>query len=495
MNANARVVLVGILALAACLRFAFLGQHDVWFDEAFVVWMVRFPWQEIPKLLSALDSHPPLYYLFMKAWIGLAGTGEAAIRLPAAGFSVLSVGLTYVLMRRVSAGGPSLLSAFLLSVSPLAIMAGQDARMYALLGTLALGSTLALVISAREGGRLRWAAYAALAALMAYTQYLGCLVLVAHGIWTACYERRHFRNWIACMAVVAVAYAPWVPWLWKQVLERSTQLWVPQPNRLGDLLGLFAFGGSLFGMGGYFGRGSLGPIEQLIVLLPFLVILWMGVKYLAADPARAALLGLPPAMTIGVMFTLSLWRPVFYPRWFSFLVPFYTVFVACGLLETANSLRGRPDRTAALLTAGLILYSLPVLSHYYLDPDFRPYRWHDAALAVQEQAHPGDLFLYSNDEAKIAFAYYFHDPHPSLTLDPNDQMPGNEPAVRWTIARAQDLAKRYPRVWLIATPPFDAGMQSRLQALHSAFRFAWRGNFGGTWVNLLEAGPSPPGGR
>ena len=35
--AGTRFLLAGILLLAACLRFALLGQHSLWSDEIFVV--------------------------------------------------------------------------------------------------------------------------------------------------------------------------------------------------------------------------------------------------------------------------------------------------------------------------------------------------------------------------------------------------------------------------------------------------------------------------
>ena len=69
-------VLGGIIALAAVLRFAGLGHNSLWFDEAFVVWVGAHRWQDVLPLLSGHDFHPPLYYLLVKAWIGVAGTGR-----------------------------------------------------------------------------------------------------------------------------------------------------------------------------------------------------------------------------------------------------------------------------------------------------------------------------------------------------------------------------------------------------------------------------------
>ncbi|HEX4841591.1 MAG TPA: glycosyltransferase family 39 protein, partial [bacterium] len=94
--------LVGIFAAAAVLRFAFLGRNSIWFDEAVTVLVAQAPWKDVIPILRLEDAHPPFYYLMMRVWIGLVGTGDAAIRIPSACFSLASVLLTYALMRRIS---------------------------------------------------------------------------------------------------------------------------------------------------------------------------------------------------------------------------------------------------------------------------------------------------------------------------------------------------------------------------------------------------------
>src|SRR5262249_54378839 len=137
-------VLGGVLAVAALLRFALLGHNSIWFDEAYVVRVALSPWQAIPGVLRAAEFHPPLYYLLMKAWIGTTGVHEAALGFPSACFGFLTVFLTYLVVTRVSSDAVGLLSPGLVAASPFPVMASQDARMYALLGVLALASTLLL---------------------------------------------------------------------------------------------------------------------------------------------------------------------------------------------------------------------------------------------------------------------------------------------------------------------------------------------------------------
>jgi len=489
------VALAGVIILAAGLRFTLLGRNSVWFDEAWVVWVARHGWRDILTVLRLGDAHPPLYYFLMKAWIHFAGAGEVAIRFPSACLSVLSVACAYALARRFFSEPTSLLSAFLIAVSPFEIMAGQEARMLALLGLLALASTLALVVSVARGGPLGWCLYAVLAALTMYTQYLGAFVLGAHGLWVAWWERRHLRPWIASAVAAAILYAPWMPSLWYQTVHGNgwpySRAALPYPP-IGDILGLFAFGGSRFEMGTYFFPGSRDPLGQGIILSPFLGILWCGVASLASNPRALALIGFPlalPVVVMGAVYT----KFTFYPRWFSFLFPFYAMLFACGMVAVAGGFRRRRDVVLALLTIGTLVYSVPVLARYFIDPEFQPYPWRAAAELVRRQARPGDFFLYVNKAAEISFRYYFREPHLALTLSPVEAFSGTDRPAAFTDTAAGRLARQHPRVWLIATPPFTAEMQTRLlPIMTSAFRVVGERTYPAIWVTLLEAKPPAP---
>lgn len=484
------VLLTGILIVAAGLRFVALGHNSIWLDEAVVANVARARWQDILPLLRAEDAHPPLYYLLMKAWASVAGTGEAALRLPSACFSLASVALTYALMRRLSSGPVSLLSALLVSTAPFAIMSGQEARMYPLLGMLALAATLVLLVGVEQDQWWQWVMYTTAATLAIYTHYLGLFVLAAHGGWVIRYERRRLGRWLTTMAVAAAFYAPWVPSLVYQAAHAHawflSPLYGDKPPflKLGDLLGLFAFGGSLFRMPSYFLSGTpLTPFEQLVVFLPFLAVLGSGIASLSRDGRALALLGLPPAIAVGGMQLVALVSPAFIARWFSYLLPFYAMVTAEGVFALARAIHGRLDRTVAVITAGLLLYNLAVLNRYYLDPAFRPYQWRSAAALVEQKFMPSDALLYGDPGNKAAFTYYFRKRVLSMTLLP-----------RPDFAAIQQLPAGYRRVWLIVAPPFsDAMLQQTLSALRTSFVFVAGSRMNGTgvypWVYLFETKP------
>lgn len=485
-----RLLLVGILGLALALRLTLLGQNSLWFDEAFVAYVAHKSWTSIPPFLRLVDAHPPLYYLLAKAWIQLVGTSEAALRMPSVCFSAASVPLTYVLARRVVSEQPALLAAFLTAVAPLQIMSGQEARMYPLLGMLTLASTLALSASVERGGVLRWAVYVGTALLLAYTHYLAFLVIAAHGLWVVGYERRHFGAWLLAVVIVTVAYLPWAPSLWFQITDGHGWAWYRDPVSLatfGELIGLLSFGGTLLGMAGYFGGATISPIPEAIITLPFLALLLAGVWRLWPARGRLMLVVLPLAVPIAAMFAVSVVKPMLYPRWFSFLGPFFAVLVAQGIFTVAEAVRFRRDRVIALLVTGMLALQFPVLSQYYLNPAARPYDWRGAASAVRKYAHPGDFIVYVSIASQIAFSYYLHDHYQSLTLNPVESMPRDDAHPIFAGEQARHLASRYPRVWVVATAPFTPAMQRRLHdALGPQYWSMGHLDFGYVWVTLLQ---------
>lgn len=491
--------LIGTLCLAAVLRLLLLGKPSVWFDEAWVVRMAEHGWGQMFSVLLANDAHPPLYYVLMKAWMAVAGSGEAALRLPSAAASIASVVLTYALMRRLVDRRVAVVSAFLLGVSPLAITVAQQARMYALLEMLAVASTLALLSGVDRGGIRRWAVYAAVMTLLLYVHYFGFIVLAAHGIWVAAFARGRSRAWSAALAVVALAYAPWASALWHQLVHANGWPWYRNPAsayvEVTDLFGLLAFGGSLFGVGGYFTPGTPRPLVQWTAFLPFLAVILCGVAALAANRRALAAVALPPALGLTIIAGLSLAHMVLYPRWFSFVEPFYAAILAQGAVAAADRWAAPVRRWGIpVVVSCLVAFSIPVLQRYYFEPGLRPYPWREAARVVRREARRDDFFLFVNSASEISFSYYFPGARSSLVLTPVEAGPGPARPPALTSAQILRLASQHPRLWVIATPPFTPAMHARLlSSLGAAFRVAGGRVFPAIQIYLLEA--TSPSGR
>ncbi|MCL7453878.1 MAG: hypothetical protein M8467_12620, partial [Anaerolineae bacterium] len=79
-TAGYQLVLAATILLALGLRLARLGFQPLWWDEG---WSLYFATTDLATLLerTAVDIHPPFYYLLLQAWTGVLGKGVLSARL------------------------------------------------------------------------------------------------------------------------------------------------------------------------------------------------------------------------------------------------------------------------------------------------------------------------------------------------------------------------------------------------------------------------------
>ena len=193
-----------ILLVASTVRFYRIDHQSFWNDEGN---SARLSERTIPLIIegTASDVHPPGYYLILRGWRELVGESEFGLRSFSAFAGVITVAGTIAIGRRflppVAAGTAGLLVA----LSPPLVYYSQEARMYSLLGMIAVLSTLALLkgkverIKAKgktpreealRGGNLSFIlhpssffAYCFLTTLGLYTHYAYPAVIVTHGLF------------------------------------------------------------------------------------------------------------------------------------------------------------------------------------------------------------------------------------------------------------------------------------------------------------------------
>ena len=151
-----------LIAVGVVLRLGFLGADSLWLDEAYSVVVVlehtaREAWETV------LDrDHPPLFFVILRLTVLAFGASETTARLPSALASVCSLGLIFVLARRLGMTKRAGLSAvLLLALAPVDIWYAQEARMYALVTTSALLFAIGLAMESPAGAVLAGVALAA----------------------------------------------------------------------------------------------------------------------------------------------------------------------------------------------------------------------------------------------------------------------------------------------------------------------------------------------
>jgi len=189
--------------------------------------------QEVGRLYCLDLTHPPGYHLITGV-MGLLGSGEWLLRLPALAASLATCWLIWRLFRGWSVA-VGLATAALFALAAPAIYFGQDATPYALTGLVAVGSVVLLLRALRSGLTRAWSAWVAVLVAGFFCHYtvalmgIGQVALVAlFALW-----RRSDARWAAAIHRATGPALRWailpVAWSW---LHFSTHPTVAEFTRL-----------------------------------------------------------------------------------------------------------------------------------------------------------------------------------------------------------------------------------------------------------------------
>jgi 4-amino-4-deoxy-L-arabinose transferase-like glycosyltransferase len=200
-----------------------LGQNSLWVDEYASLLTARFPLADIPVAALSHDAfEPPLYFWLLHLVIGFFGDSETALRLVSVVAGAITVPLAVLLIRALGESTRvAALCGALLALNPLHLWYSQEARPYALLVCLGLGSLVCLLRALRTGTALAWAGFAVLASLTILTHVVGLVFPLVGWIW-ALRSRRDamvIRPLLAASTVILLATAPFAYQLAQAVLQ------------------------------------------------------------------------------------------------------------------------------------------------------------------------------------------------------------------------------------------------------------------------------------
>ena len=202
--------------------FLSLGQ-EVWFDEAYSIWITKGKnFQEIISSTS-VDAHPPLYYFLLKIWGDLGGWNIAWLRILSIVCFSISIFLAGKIIERnfSEQNGKirkiAIFSAGLLIFLPFLLRYAYEIRMYSLASLISILSTFLLFeICRKPKSRKAWIFYGISVAAGMYTLYTLVLVFLSQfllaAFWRICKKSWKFWREGWCKAY-ALAVFLWLPWL------------------------------------------------------------------------------------------------------------------------------------------------------------------------------------------------------------------------------------------------------------------------------------------
>ncbi len=491
VNRHYTLALWGVFLGAAGLRLARLTFQPLWWDEG---WSLYFATTDIRTLLelTAVDIHPPLYYLLLHFWIGLFGSSVVSVRLLSVLVGTATVPLLYVTGRRLLGKRGGLIAATLLAISPFHIYYSQEVRMYGLVTLLGLAALwLTLEWSGEDlGGRMgsrkwgSWLGFVLAATAALYTQYYALFLILALNLVFAIRWRRGGRairegwSWLTAQVAVLFLFAPWVWYAGEKLLTYVRfKVGVEQDQPLGLVTYLAR----------HLAAFTWGHAEGLLVdwwwlgLLPLaiLVLCLLGSWMLRVRNSPAS--GRPPstafrapssvilATTLLCGFVVNLVFPFTPPRSERLLLlalPTALILVAGAVLTL-----GRDRRTAAwgsaacFVVAAALSLSLFYTVPRYPDDDYRP-----VAERVSTLGLPSDAVLAVHPWQVGYFQAYLPDgeTRPTLVLTPREVIPrerqlwADEPARM--DAELDALLARHGRLWLLDHRTMGRVLEQQIEA-------------------------------
>ncbi len=407
------------LLVGALARFDRIAGSSLWHDESFSWSLILYPYADVIRR-TAIDVHPPLYYLILKAWVGVFGDSVFAMRGLSA---LLGLGTLAVLGpfaaslceawargpgRRGSAyDGVGLFATALFALNAFVLFHAREVRMYPLGGLLAVLSSWALWRGVRGEGRAlaNWSAYALTATGLLYTHNYGVFTVAAQALFAAGSLLRrgsmtdeapprtpNLAPAALAFLAIALAYAPWLPVLIRQ-RQQVAESYYTQALDAEVVCGVLE---QLF----LDKRESRHPLAGGTAAV--LVAAVLGGLLFRPRPADAYLFllaGLP--LLAGVALSLAQGRDVLIGRCLYFSVPFFAVAVARLVARI-------PDRPLALAVGALLagMSAAPWLAGRLADDEAATPGLPEAARSILLRSRPGDVAFTADSDGYMGMRYY-----------------------------------------------------------------------------------------
>ncbi len=391
------VALGAAIALAAALQFINLGAKSVWSDEAFSIFLAKQSWPTFWHIVSTSEANMSLYYALLRGWVSFS---DAAwwVRLLSALLGVLVVPVVYWIGKEVFSQRAGILAALLLAVNPFTLRYAQEARSYSLLVLLVAVSFLAFLTCLKQPSRFWSVCYVLSTALALYAHFFAAFAVLVQLVALAAVPADRRRLATRQLLPLAMVIAVGLPLLWFVLFKDRGQLgWAP-PVQWRDLYDVFRFmvgsgvklgiavGAFVIAVAGWAASCRKGrwTINEWSVLV---LVLWLFV---------------PVLLTLLV----SVWKPIYAPRFLIFCVPAALLLVAGGIAE----IRFAWVRYALVLA--LVIGEIGPIRSYYAEPGQED--WKGVVGFLAEHVQPGDIAVLPNSYCELPLQYERE--HAGITL-------------------------------------------------------------------------------
>lgn len=207
------IAMACLIALYVAVRMWHLTDSCLWFDEIFSIHAAKHSWDGLLQFVALDLIHPPLFYVFLKLWIGIGGERFLWLRLFPVVFSVLSIFPLISLLRELKQNTRvQLICLFLLTFNGTLLKYSQELRMYSLMMCFALFSMWFFARYFFKGKS--FIPLVIVNILLVYTHYYGWLVVGSEVAAILIFQRIKWRRIMAMFAITFVGFTPWIYAVW-----------------------------------------------------------------------------------------------------------------------------------------------------------------------------------------------------------------------------------------------------------------------------------------
>lgn len=407
-NSWKRLYCFEILLIALSLCFLAVGD-ELWYDEAFSVSIVKHSFPEIVAFTAA-DVHPPLYYFILKFFTLIFGQRMSVYHLVSMIPFLLMLLAIGKFVSKHFGFKEAMLSVLLVTAAPNMLIYAVEIRMYSLCCLLVVlsvilaveiyenpdGSKLPSGCFHRMSGNEKWAAFAIVNVLAAYSHYFaGAAVLLTAGCLFLFFllrkenRKKNLIRWFLSMAAAGVLYLPWLIVFYRQLTKVKKDYWI-EGFHIGTLMEYESF---IFGQDAW-----MKILTEVLFLLAVCaaIYFWKNEKkdriFFLTGFTFFGLIG------SGVLLSILI-TPVFMRRYIIVVLPLFWITVVCAVSQTKQK-----AVFLALGCVGLVLFS----ANYGKEFSHRNSASNTTMLyLLQEEMEEGDVIYSAHCYLMADAAVYF----------------------------------------------------------------------------------------
>lgn len=465
-----RLYLVLITVLASILRIYRLAHQSLWLDEIFSLeGAVLGKSLSDSGLLSGFQG--PLYYFLLHFWANL-GESDFLIRLLSVFLGIGAVISIYFLGKAIFDEKVGILSAFILSISPMHIWYSQEVRMYIL---LILSSVVAITFFIRafeKNDRFSWLGYLFATTTSLYSHPSAVFLIFGEWIFFIIMRKKYLsflKRWLTYQMLVLLAIMPWLVGVLTRLLTTTAGVGLETIGRGAGGVASFPLAAVGYVPFTYSVGYSVGPsiaelheslaLRQLIpywwILLPIFIIFSLtfmnGLLFIKKYPEKFLLLISLLLVPIISVIMLSVFKNMtFNVRYTLAAFPAFILILSLGIVGFKSKM------TRFIICLLVVLVSAYSLNNYYFNERYAKEDSRSAARYITMDSQLNDVILITS--IREPFNYYYKGDLTVVGLYANEMI--SDKKMRQAI---EQKTRGYNRVWLVLSRTWEVGSSEMIQ--------------------------------